>query len=95
MMPPVRSASSSDYVLSVVAALKFVPLISDVVLFWLAGFRPHAASWSDSRRLFQQADQQGRFEFETYGASAVLLVVLVSGVVWMMVMERRSRRACS
>lgn len=66
--------------LVVVAALTSVPMISDVVLFWLAFIltRPLGATVGD---FFSKPSSKGGSGFGTYDTSAVLLVVLVSGVV--------------
>ena len=76
--------------LVIVAILKFVPRVSNVVLFWIAFVltRPLGATVGD---FISKPAVKGGLGFGTYGASAVLLVVLVGGVVWMSVRERRTR----
>ncbi|TIC79286.1 hypothetical protein [Nocardioides sp. GY 10127] len=78
--------------LAVIAALKFVPRVSNVALFWAAFVltRPLGATVGD---FFTKPTVKGGLGLGTYGASAVLLAVLVSGIVWLTVKERRATAA--
>jgi uncharacterized membrane-anchored protein len=73
--------------LAVVAVLKFVPAVSNVALFWFAFVltRPLGATVGD---FFTKPTEKGGLDLGTYGASAVLLIVLLGGMAWMSARER-------
>ncbi len=77
--------------LAVVGALKFVPAVSNVALFWFAFVltRPLGATVGD---FFTKPTDKGGLDLGTYGASAVLLAVLLGGMAWMATKERNATR---
>lgn len=78
-------------VLAVIVALRYVPSVSNVALFWAAFVltRPLGATVGD---YFTKPTIKGGLGLGTYGASAVLLTVLLAGMAFMATKERRSVR---
>lgn len=78
--------------LAIVAALRFVPQVSNVALFWAAFVltRPLGATVGD---FFTKPTYKGGLGWGTYGASAALLVILLGGMAWMSTHQRRERAA--
>jgi uncharacterized membrane-anchored protein len=77
--------------LAVLAVLRFVPQVSNVLLFWCAFVltRPLGATVGD---FFTKPTAKGGLGLGTYGSSGVLLAVLVGGLV-IAAMHERGRRA--
>lgn len=79
-------------VLAVIAALYKVPAVSNVVLFWAAFVltRPLGATVGD---FFTKPVVKGGLGLGTYGASAVLLVILLAGIGHLTLQQRQRREA--
>ena len=76
-------------ILSVIIVLRNVPKVSNVALFWAAFVmtRPLGATVGD---YFTKPTIKGGLGLGTYGASAVLLAILLAGMAYMAVKERKS-----
>ena len=69
--------------IALVALLYKFTKLSHVLLFWLAFVltRPFGATFGD---LMTKPVADGGLDLGTYGASAVLLVIMVAGIAWTM-----------
>nr|WP_281284492.1 hypothetical protein [Nonomuraea diastatica] len=78
--------------LALLLALKYVPAVPNVLLFWLAFVltRPFGATAGD---LLTKPTAKGGLDLGTVGSSAVLLTVLFGLMGWAHLQERRNNPA--
>ncbi|WP_205826318.1 hypothetical protein [Microbispora catharanthi] len=85
-------ACARPALLALLLALKYVPVVPNVLLFWLAFVltRPFGATAGD---LLTKPTTMGGLDLGTAGSSAVLLAVLFGLMGWAHLQERRNTLA--